>query len=169
MGYSGHKHQKGDKVLAICDGNCNFLAPAEVQPVNHHDTALFDESFNHLLELTDDLSINLAGSYVTMDSGFCSLDNRATVLQAGMIPVIKPNLRGLKNQGRINDILDEFEDCKDIYDQRYKIERCFAWEDNYRKLVIRYEKLQSTFMGFRYLAYSMINFRSVFKNNYGET
>lgn len=165
MGYSGHKHQKGDKILAICDNNSNFLAPVEVQPVNYHDTALFDESFSHLLELADDLSIHLEGSYVTMDSGFCSLDNRATVLQAGMIPVIKPNLRGLKHQEKINQILDEFEKLKDIYQQRYAIERCFAWEDNYRKLVIRYERLQSTFMGFRYLAYSMINFRSFFKED----
>jgi len=29
-------------------------------------------------------------------------------------------------------------------------------------MVIRYEKLQCTFMGFRYLAYSMINFRNIF-------
>lgn len=137
----------------------------EVQPVNCHDTALFDESFARLLELTDDLSINLSGSYATMDSGFCSLENRAAVEQAGMIPVIKPNLRGLKNQEKINQILDEFEALKDIYQERYAIERCFAWEDNYRKLVIRYEKLQATFMGFRYLAYSMINFRSFFKSN----
>jgi len=141
----------------------------EVQPVNHHDTALFDESFAHLLELTDDLSINLEESYVTMDSGFCSFENRATVQQAGMIPVIKPNLRGLKNQEKINQVLDEFEGRKHIYEKRYAIERCFAWEDSYLKLVIRYEKLQSTFMGFRYLAYSMINFRSIFKNNCGET
>jgi hypothetical protein len=27
---------------------------------------------------------------------------------------------------------------------------------------VRYEKLQCTFMGFRYLGYAMINFRSVF-------
>lgn len=35
-------------------------------------------------------------------------------------------------------------------------------EIRFRKLVIRYEKLQSTFMGFRYLAYSMVNFRWIF-------
>lgn len=115
------------------------------------------------------MSLHLKGSYLTLDSGFCSLDNRATIEQAGMIAVIKPNLRGLNNQEKISQILDEFETHQQVYEKRYVIERCFAWEDTYRKLVIRYEKLQSTFMGFRYLAYSMINFRSIFKNNYGET
>ena len=73
----------------------------------------------------------------------------------------QPNLRGLKDREKINKILDEFETVDEIYKERYKIERCFAWEDTYRKLVTRYEKRQDTFMGFRYLAYSMINFRWV--------
>ena len=34
-----------------------------------------------------------------------------------------------------------------------------GWEDIYRKLVIRYERLQCTHLGFKYLAYSMINLR----------
>jgi transposase len=58
--------------------------------------------------------------------------------------------------------LDMFEEVQEIYQERYKIERCFAWEDSYRKLVIRYETLQCTFMGFRYLAYSMVNLRKLF-------
>jgi transposase len=27
LGYSGHKHIKGDKVVAFCDRNCNVIAP----------------------------------------------------------------------------------------------------------------------------------------------
>ena len=165
LGYSGHKHQKGEKNLAICDGNGNILAPMNVQPINYHDSSLFDESFTSLLEISQDLLLVLEGNYLTLDSGFDSVENRAMIEQAGMIPVIKPNLRGLKRQDKINLRLDEFETHKDIYDQRYVIERCFAWEDTYRKLNVRYEKLQSTFMGFRYLAWSMINFRSFFKSN----
>jgi len=155
-------------MLGICDNNGNILAPIVVSPVNCHDTSLFDESFTNLLDLADDLRLNLQGSYLTLDSGFCSSENKSLIEQAGMTAVIKPNLRGLKNKTRINEILDEFEPHKDIYDQRYIIERCFAWEDTYRKLVTRYEKLQCTFMGFRYLAYSMINLRSLI-GKHGET
>ena len=164
MGYSGHKHQKGEKVLAICDRKGNILAPLNVQPVNYHDTTLFDESFTNLLEITQDIPLVLEGSYLTLDSGFDSIDNRALIEQAGMIPVIKPNMRRLRPE-KVNQRFEDFNQYQDIYQERYVIERCFAWEDTYRKLSVRYEKLQSTFMGFRYLAWLMINFRSIFKSN----
>ncbi|KKP31517.1 MAG: hypothetical protein UR22_C0022G0009 [Parcubacteria group bacterium GW2011_GWC2_32_10] len=163
MGYSGHKHQKGEKTLTICDNKGNILAPLVVYPVNHHDNILFDESFCNLLEMADELCLDLCGSYLTLDSGFDCQSNKYQIEFSGLIPVIKPNMRGLKNQDKINLKLDEFALVQEVYLERYKIERCFAWEDTYRKLVIRYEKLQSTFMGFKYLAYSMINFRSFFK------
>ena len=136
-----------------------------VKSVNVHDSLLFDESFTKLLEMADGFLWNLKDCYLTLDSGFDSADNKWLVARAGMIPVIKPNARGTKAQEKIYQRLDEFEELKCVYKQRYKIERCFAWEDTYRKLVIRYERLQCTFMGFRYLAYSMINFRSLFKKN----
>ncbi|MDH6148219.1 MULTISPECIES: transposase [Paraburkholderia] len=38
LGYSGHKHLKGDKVVALCDRNCNLIAPfisAPATATNH--------------------------------------------------------------------------------------------------------------------------------------
>src|SRR5262249_59581709 len=35
IGYSGHKHQKGEKVLASIDNNGYVLAPLPVAPINH--------------------------------------------------------------------------------------------------------------------------------------
>lgn len=148
--------------MTICDRNGNIVAPVIVEAVNRHDSTLFDESFTNLLEVAQDIPLVLEGSFLTLDSGFDSIDNKAMIEQAGMIPVIKPNVRRL-HQEKVNQRFDDFVQYQDIYQERYVIERCFAWEDTYRKLVIRYEKLQSTFMGFRYLAYSMINFRSFFK------
>ena len=43
LGYSGHKHQKGEKVLAIIDNNGYVLAPLPVAPVNKADTVLFPQ------------------------------------------------------------------------------------------------------------------------------
>lgn len=137
----------------------------EAKPVNVHDSILFDESFTNLLELADDLNWNLSCAPITLDSGFDSYFNRIIIRNALMVPVIKPNPRGLKDEKKKHQKFIDFDLIKHIYNERYKIERCFAWEDKYRKLVIRYEKLQSTFMGFRYLAYSMINFRELFGKN----
>jgi hypothetical protein len=43
IGYSGHKHQKGEKVIAIIDNNGYVLAPLPVAPVNKADTVLFPQ------------------------------------------------------------------------------------------------------------------------------
>lgn len=149
-------------MLTIADNLGNIIAPFVVKPVNIHDTKLFDESFTNLLETANLLNLDIDESYFTLDSGFDSLFNNTIISEARLIPIIKFNLRGLKDREKIEKIFDDFETIEFIYKERYKIERCFAWEDTYRKLVIRYERLQSTFMGFRYLAYSMINFRWFF-------
>ena len=129
-----------------------------------HDTRLFPDSLFNLLELFDqlNLSFDIRNSFLTLDPGFDSQFNRNLISEFNLIPVIKPNARGLKDRTKRYERLDMFEKYKDIYSQRYIIERCFAWEDKYRKLVIRYEKLQSTHLGFKYLAFSMINFRWFF-------
>lgn len=130
-----------------------------VHPVNHHDNVLFNESFFGLLEAADLLEIDLAGSYLTLDSGFDSDANRVTITGQGLIPIIHPNPRGIRSQEKIDALWEAFEPYRDVYKERYKVERFFAWEDVYRRLVIRYERLQSIHMGFKYLAYSMINLR----------
>ena len=138
-----------------------MIAPFAVRPVNHHDTLLFNESFFGLLDIADMLKLDIENSYLTLDSGFDSEANKVTIRGQGLIPVIHPNPRGTKNQVKIDTLWESFESYREIYKQRYKIERSFAWEDVYRKLVIRYEYLQCTHLGFKYLAYSMINLRWV--------
>ena len=149
--------------MEICDNVGNIIAPMVVKPINVNDTLLLDQSFTSLLEIIDDLKLDVPeNSGLTADSGFDSEANKNQIIASGFNPIIKPNPRGLKDREKINRILDEFEEKKPIYKERYKIERCYAWEDKYRRVVTRYEKLQSTAMGFRYLAYSMVNFRWVF-------
>lgn len=99
---------------------------------------------------------------MVLDSGFDSYFNNNIIEYHNLIPIIKPNPRRTRDREKIYQLLDNFEHSKDIYKGRYVIERCFAWEDTYRKLAMRYEKLNATFNGFRYLAYSMINYRWVF-------
>lgn len=142
------------------------MAPMPFKPVSVNDSILLDESFANLLEVIDDLNLNVPeNAGITGDPGFDSKANKNQIIAAGFRPIIKPNLRGLKDRKKINQILDKFEEEKPIYKERYKIERCNAWEDKYRKVVVRYEKLQATAIGFHFLAYSMINFRWVFGKN----
>jgi len=107
--------------------------------------------------MTDLLELDLTDTAITLDSGFDSGYNRAMISRYGLIPVVKPNPRNTKDESKLKALREDFDE--QTYRERYKIERCFAWEDVYRKLVIRYEKLQATHLGFKYLAYSMINLR----------
>jgi transposase len=52
-----------------------------------------------------------------------------------------------------------------LYRLRYKVERTFAWQDTFRKLVISYDRLPEIRKGGRLLAYSMINFRTTFNTS----
>jgi transposase len=45
------------------------------------------------------------------------------------------------------------------YKRRWKIERLFAWLQNSRRLVTRYERRAANFMGFLHLACAMILLR----------
>jgi hypothetical protein len=135
-----------------------------VRPVNEHDNLPFPESLEKLMETVELLHLDVFNSYLTLDSGFDSEDNKVLISWQNLIPVIKPNPRNSGREKRYS-MLDEFEEAKHIYNERIKIERCFAWKTKYRKLVIRYEKLQCIHMGFRYLAYAMVNSRSIFGKN----
>ncbi len=147
----------------IAENNGYIIAPMIVRPVNEHDNILFPESLEKLLETAYYFDLDIKNSHFTLDSGFDDKKNEFNIQCNGLIPVIKPNSRGTKDREKIYARLDNFNEK--IYKERYKIERTFAWEDTYRKLVIRYEKLQCLFSGFRYLAYSMINLREFFQQN----
>lgn len=131
--------------------------------MNKQDIILFSQSFSCFLALTKKIGLSIPkNTSITADPGFDSKENKELIRENGLIPIIKPNLRRLKDKKKIEEKRDEFDKIRHIYKERYRIERCFAWKDKYRRLVIRYERLRSTAMGFRYLAYSMVNFRSVF-------
>ena len=137
-----------------------------VRPVNVHDTNLLPEALENLSDMVWLNGIDLSMSYLTLDSGFDSEYNERVIGMYQIEPVIKPNPRGTKNWKKLLAMQENFK--RDIYKERYKIERVFAWADTYRKLVIRYETLECTHNGFRYLAYSMINLRVFFKGNVGK-
>lgn len=40
IGYNGHKHMKGDKVVAFCDRNCNVIAPFITAPGNRNESPI---------------------------------------------------------------------------------------------------------------------------------
>jgi len=130
-----------------------------VEAVNINDTQLLPEAVTGMVELSTQAGLDLTGSCLTLDPGFDSVANKQLIKAAGMVPVIKPNPRNDQNKRRVGARRGWHTRRQDIYKQRIAIERCYAWEDKYRKLVIRYEILHETFLGLRYLAAGLVNLR----------
>jgi transposase len=155
IGYSGHKHQKGEKVIAIIDNNGYVLAPLPVAPVNQADTVLFPEGLKALKRVAKLTDLGLKGAYLNLDGGFDSTSNRKAIFNAGMIPNIKENPRNRKmpKRGRKRFFNQA------IHALRERVERTFAWEDKFKRLLLRFEHLQCRHYGMKLMAYTLINMR----------
>ena len=85
-----------------------------------------------------------------------SKDNRKRIFNAGMTPNINENKRNRKNTKRGRKrIFDQ-----EIYEERFRtIERVFAWEDKFKRLLLRFEVISEIHYSLKCLAYTLINLR----------
>lgn len=156
IGRNGHKKHKGDKVIAICDRNRNIVAPFLAAPGNASEMTLFPNAFKELKKILKEIGIAIAGSIMSLDAGYDSRENRKEIFNAKMVPNIKENPRNRKKAKRGRPRLYQ----ESIFQERFEtIERDFAWEDKFRKLVIRYERHSCIHYGFKLIAYALINLR----------
>jgi len=156
LGYAGYKHQKGDKVIAIIDNNGYVLAPVPVAPVNETDMVLLPESLKALKKVAKEVELDLRGAYLNLDGGFDSTYNRKCIFNAGLIPNIKENPRNRKTTKRGRKRLFNAA----IHALRMRVERTFAWEDKFKRLLLRFERIQHRHYGMKLLAYTLINLRA---------
>lgn len=156
IGYSGHKHQKGEKVIAITDKNANVVAVSVVSPANENESILFPDAFCGLKSMAKVVGIKLSNTVMSLDSAYDSRKNRKMIFNSGMIPNIKENKRNRKKTKR---------GPKRIYDERifqerfYTVERAFAWEDKFKRLLMRFERISINHYCMKLIAYTMINLR----------
>ena len=155
IGYSGHKHQKGEKVVPIVDRNGYVIAPYAIAPVNVHDTTLLPGSLSHLSRIARDVGFSLKGSILNLDGAFDSKKNRKAIFNRGMVPNIPENKRNRKKpkpgpKRMFNAAIHEL---------RLAVERTFAWEDKFKRLLLRFERIQSRHLAFKLIAYALINLR----------
>jgi len=129
LGFNDHKHFKGDKVVAFCDRNCNIIAPFITAPGNRNEHR---------------------------DGGYDCQKNRKAIFNRGMVPNINENKRNIKTTKRGRKPL--FKPA--IFKERFEtIERVFAWEDKFKRLLLRFERISGLPYALKTLAYTMINLR----------
>jgi hypothetical protein len=156
LGFSGHKHMKGEKVVAISDRKCNVISPMTVAPGNRHESSLFRKAFNSLKDIGKRVGIVLKKSIASLDSAYDSFLNRKMIFNADMIPNIKENPRNRKRTKRGRKRLYDEAIFEELFET---IERVFAWEHKFKRLLLRFEHISLHHFGFKLLAYTMINLR----------
>ena len=156
IGFSGHKKIKGDKVVAFCDRNCNVIAPFISAPGNQNESPLLRKALPEVTRIAGSIGLDLRGTIVSLDGIYDCPRNRKAIFNRGMAPNINANPRGRKSTKRgCKPFFDEA-----IFKERFNtIERVFGWEDKFRRLLLRFERLSQLHYAFKSLAYSMINLR----------
>jgi hypothetical protein len=124
--------------------------------VNETDMVLFPEGLKALKKVGKEVGIDLRGAYLNLEGGFDSARNRTCIFNAGLIPNIPENPRNRKRTkcGR-KRFFDEA-----IHALRMRVERTFAWEDKFKRLLLRFERIQQRHYGMKLLGYTMINLRA---------
>lgn len=147
---------KGDKVVAFCDRNCNVIAPFISAPGNRNESPLLLEALPEVMRTATATGIDLQGTIISLDGVYNCRSNRKAIFNRGMTPNINENPRNRKTTKRGRKQLFDPE----IFEERFNtIERVFAWEDKFRHLLLRFDRISQVHYAFKTLAYTMINLR----------
>ncbi len=101
--------------------------------------------------------LDYTGAVFNADSSFDTRAARKMLWNYGVIPNVDENKRNRKTvkRGRKRHF------SQDAYQNRFTIERTFAWIDKFRTLLIRFERKDVYWLGFHYLAFTLINLRNL--------
>ena len=137
------KRGKGTKIMAVTDGN-GLPVAIRTTSASPHEVTLLEETLDDAF--LDELAPRLIG-----DKAYDSdkLDQR--LLEERDIELIAPN-RANRSKTQDGRPLRR-------YKRRWKVERLFAWLQNYRRLVTRWEFHAENFNGFIHLGCILIFLR----------
>jgi transposase len=123
--------------------------------VHETDRGLLPEGLQALKRVAKTVGLTLTGAYLNLDAGVDSTPNRKCIFNAGMIPNIKENSRNRKHTKRGRKRLFNAA----LHALRTRVDRTFAWEDKFKRLLLRFEHMQQRHLGMQLMAYTLINVR----------
>jgi hypothetical protein len=139
----------------MTDTHGDGLAPLPGAPVNETHMALLPKGLQALKKLAKQVGLDLRGASLNLAGGFDSAHNRKCIFNAGLIPNINENPRNRKTTKRGRKRF--FNEA--IHALRMRVERTFAWEDKFKRLLLRFEHIQQRHYGMKLMAYTLINLR----------
>ena len=140
---------------ARVDNHGYVLSPLTSAPVTEVDLRLLPEGRNALKRVAREAGLAVTGAVLNREAGFDSKAKRKRVFTAGLKPNIQENPRNRQKpkRGRHRFFAEV------LYKLRFIVERTFAWEDKFKRLLLRFETKQSRHLGFNLIAFTLINLR----------
>lgn len=148
-GYQGRKKRKTTNALYLTDRQGLPLAMSEPVSGNHNDLYDIEVQFEIVTATLEDAGISVDGLFMNADAGF----DCAQLRKCCESKEINANICFNKRNGNLER--DEYFD-KELYNQRYAIERSNAWMDSYRSLLNRFDTTIESWKGFNFLSFIVI-------------
>ena len=127
--------------VSLGNRNCNVIAPFVSAPGNRNESPLLQKALPQVTRIAQKVGLDLNKTIASLDAAYDSRANRKAIFNRGMVPNIPENPRGRSTpkRGR-KPIFDPA-----LYQERFfTIERVFAWEDKFRRLLLRFERISGS-------------------------
>ena len=143
--YQHRKRGRTSNILIMTDGRGIPIASGGVISGNHNDLYNIVSQYGGIIR-------QLKQCGICVDNSFDSKSLRRVIRRRKMVPNIKENTRRRKTikRGRKLDFNEQ------VYQTRFVNERCFAWIDTFRTLLIRFDTLDNVWLNWHYLAFALI-------------
>jgi transposase len=138
---------KGTKVTAVTDGH-GLPIGLYLAAANHHEVTLVDPTLKTIKVPQRRGRPKTRPKELAADKAYDSRKFRQTLRQRGIkaaIPTFERRKRKKPKRGRPIRVGES-------YQSRWKVERCFGWMDNCRRLVVRYDRHLHIYRSFCLLA-----------------
>src|ERR1035441_2795098 len=149
-----HEHQPASSRRPSDQIETHVIAPFVSAPGNANESPLLRKALPLVSRLAIAVGLDLQGTIVSLDGVYDCRTNRKAIFNRGMVPNINANPRGRRSSKRGRKPL--FNSA--IFKERFNpIERVFGWEDKFRRLLLRFDRLSRLHYAFKALAYTMIH------------
>lgn len=151
-GYQHRKKGKTSNVLILTDGKGIPIALGNMMSGNHNDLYDIVPQFSTMIKELKHKNIYTENSILNADKGFDSNAFRRCCRRRNILPNIKENKRNRKRikRGRKREFIQK------IYQKRFVNERCFAWMDSFRTLLIRFDTSIISWLNWHYIAFFLL-------------
>ena len=155
VGYQGRKKGKTTNILFLIDNQGVILFCSPPISGEHNDLYEIEKYFEEILVMAKETGISLKYVFLNADAGFDGQTFRDLLSKYDIEANICFNKRNTNKQD-----LDIYFD-EQLYERRAFCEHPFAWMDAYKGLLIRYEKLASTWISMNFMGMTHVFLRKI--------